>query len=102
MTLLPAACWTSANHHSTFELTRAAGGLANRLIHFGNDVKTLGSHPLSGPAFCVLQKWKEQARSAEPNLAPIQHAVISAEGERFYQHHGFDWHAIQIAATYRG
>ncbi len=30
-----------------------------------------------------------------PNL---QHAVIAAEDERFYQHHGFDWQAIQLAA----
>jgi len=30
-----------------------------------------------------------------PNLS---HAVISAEDGRFYQHHGFDWHAIQLAA----
>ncbi len=30
-----------------------------------------------------------------PNL---QHAVVAAEDARFYQHHGFDWHAIQIAA----
>ena len=28
----------------------------------------------------------------------IQHAVIAAEDQRFYQHHGFDWHAMQIAA----
>jgi monofunctional biosynthetic peptidoglycan transglycosylase len=28
----------------------------------------------------------------------LQHAVIAAEDARFYQHHGFDWHAIQIAA----
>jgi monofunctional biosynthetic peptidoglycan transglycosylase len=28
----------------------------------------------------------------------LQHAVISAEDARFYQHHGFDWHAIQIDA----
>ncbi len=28
----------------------------------------------------------------------LQHAVISAEDARFYIHHGFDWHAIQIAA----
>jgi monofunctional biosynthetic peptidoglycan transglycosylase len=28
----------------------------------------------------------------------FQHAVISAEDGRFYQHHGFDWHAIQIDA----
>ena len=31
-----------------------------------------------------------------PNL---QHAVIAAEDGRFYQHHGFDWHEIQIAAA---
>ena len=31
-----------------------------------------------------------------PNL---QHAVIAAEDARFYQHHGFDWHQIQIAAA---
>ncbi|HEY3926862.1 MAG TPA: monofunctional biosynthetic peptidoglycan transglycosylase [Candidatus Koribacter sp.] len=28
----------------------------------------------------------------------FQHAVISAEDGRFYQHHGFDWQAIQQAA----
>jgi len=30
-----------------------------------------------------------------PNL---QHAVVAAEDARFYQHHGFDWRQIQIAA----
>jgi monofunctional glycosyltransferase len=30
-----------------------------------------------------------------PNL---QHAVVAAEDARFYQHHGFDWEQIQIAA----
>jgi len=30
-----------------------------------------------------------------PNL---QHAVIAAEDGRFYEHLGFDWHAIQLAA----
>jgi len=28
----------------------------------------------------------------------LQHAVIAAEDARFYQHNGFDWHEIQIAA----
>jgi monofunctional glycosyltransferase len=28
----------------------------------------------------------------------LQHAVIAAEDGSFYQHHGFDWHAIEIAA----
>ena len=28
----------------------------------------------------------------------LQHAVIAAEDTRFYQHHGFDWHQMQIAA----
>jgi monofunctional glycosyltransferase len=28
----------------------------------------------------------------------LQHAVIAAEDGRFYQHHGFDWRQIQIAA----
>jgi monofunctional glycosyltransferase len=32
-----------------------------------------------------------------PNL---QHAVVSAEDGRFYQHHGFDWNAIQLAAEH--
>jgi monofunctional biosynthetic peptidoglycan transglycosylase len=27
----------------------------------------------------------------------LQHAVVAAEDARFYQHHGFDWHQIQIA-----
>jgi monofunctional glycosyltransferase len=30
---------------------------------------------------------------------PFQHAVISAEDARFYQHHGFDWRQIQVAAA---
>lgn len=28
----------------------------------------------------------------------FQHAVIAAEDGRFYQHHGFDWQAMEIAA----
>ena len=28
----------------------------------------------------------------------LQHAVIAAEDGRFYQHHGFDWQAIETAA----
>jgi monofunctional biosynthetic peptidoglycan transglycosylase len=28
----------------------------------------------------------------------LQHAVVAAEDARFYEHHGFDWHAIQIDA----
>lgn len=28
----------------------------------------------------------------------FQHAVVASEDARFYQHHGFDWHEIQIAA----
>lgn len=31
-----------------------------------------------------------------PNL---QHAVIAAEDTRFYQHHGFDWEEIRVAAA---
>ncbi len=34
-------------------------------------------------------------KQISPNL---QHAVIAAEDGRFYQHHGFDWHEVQIAA----
>lgn len=30
----------------------------------------------------------------------FQHAVIAAEDARFYEHHGFDWHAIQLAADH--
>ena len=30
--------------------------------------------------------------------ADLQHAVIAAEDANFYQHHGFDWHQMQIAA----
>jgi monofunctional glycosyltransferase len=28
----------------------------------------------------------------------LQHAVVAAEDANFYQHHGFDWHQIQVAA----
>jgi monofunctional biosynthetic peptidoglycan transglycosylase len=30
--------------------------------------------------------------------ADFQHAVVAAEDARFFQHDGFDWHQIQIAA----
>ena len=29
----------------------------------------------------------------------FQHAVIAAEDARFYQHHGFDWRQVEIAAA---
>ncbi|MGA8310042.1 MAG: monofunctional biosynthetic peptidoglycan transglycosylase [Terriglobales bacterium] len=53
-----------------------------------------------------LQAWihhapyHEQYRFIPLNqISPdLQHAVIAAEDARFYQHHGFDWHEIQIAA----
>ena len=35
-------------------------------------------------------------REISPNL---QHAVVSAEDARFYLHHGFDWHQVQIDAA---
>ena len=28
----------------------------------------------------------------------LQHAVVAAEDAHFYQHHGFDWHEIEVAA----
>ena len=28
----------------------------------------------------------------------LQHAVVAAEDARFYQHNGFDWHEIEVAA----
>lgn len=53
-----------------------------------------------------MQSWFEstpyQKRYHPIPLAEIspelQHAVIAAEDARFYQHHGFDWQAIQLAA----
>jgi monofunctional biosynthetic peptidoglycan transglycosylase len=36
-------------------------------------------------------------RQISPNL---QHAVIAAEDGRFYQHHGFDWQAMELAAEH--
>ena len=53
-----------------------------------------------------LQAWIRHAPYREQykfvplkRISPdLQHAVISAEDARFYQHHGFDWHAMEIAA----
>jgi monofunctional glycosyltransferase len=53
-----------------------------------------------------LQAWIHHARYHErykfiplSQISPdLQHAVIAAEDARFYQHHGFDWHEVQIAA----
>ena len=53
-----------------------------------------------------LQAWINQTHYHERHrfiplnqISPdLRHAVIAAEDARFYQHHGFDWHEIQIAA----
>ncbi len=53
-----------------------------------------------------LQAWIHHAPYRErykfiplSQISPdLQHAVIAAEDVRFYHHHGFDWHAIQLAA----
>jgi len=53
-----------------------------------------------------LQAWIHRAPYHEryefvplSQISPdFQHAVIAAEDVRFYQHLGFDWHAMQIAA----
>jgi monofunctional glycosyltransferase len=57
-----------------------------------------------------LQAWFGNPPGGKPyhahyNFVPLreisptlQHAVIAAEDARFYQHHGFDWHAMELAA----
>lgn len=53
-----------------------------------------------------LQAWMHGATYHEryefvslSQISPdFQHAVIAAEDARFYQHHGFDWNAIEKAA----
>jgi monofunctional glycosyltransferase len=53
-----------------------------------------------------FQAWIHNARYQERyefvslnQISPeLQHAVIAAEDASFYQHHGFDWHAMEIAA----
>ena len=53
-----------------------------------------------------FQAWIHNAKYQEryefvpmKQISPeLQHAVVAAEDARFYQHHGFDWEAIQIAA----
>jgi monofunctional glycosyltransferase len=53
-----------------------------------------------------LQAWIHQTTYHERyefvslrQISPdLQHAVVAAEDARFYQHHGFDWHAMEIAA----
>ncbi len=45
-------------------------------------------------------RYRERYRFIPLNqISPdLQHAVIAAEDANFYQHHGFDWHEIRIAA----
>src|SRR5713101_3675183 len=53
-----------------------------------------------------LQAWIHQTPYRErykfiplSQISPnLQHAVIAAEDAHFYQHHGFDWQEIQVAA----
>ena len=53
-----------------------------------------------------LQAWAHRTQYHERykfiplgQISPdLQHAVVAAEDGRFYQHHGFDWYAIKLAA----
>ena len=53
-----------------------------------------------------IQSWIERKPYREhykfiplSQISPdLQHAVIAAEDSRFYQHHGFDWREVQLAA----
>ena len=53
-----------------------------------------------------VQAWIHQTPYQEHyNFVPLsrispdfQHAVVAAEDARFYQHHGFDWHQVHLAA----
>jgi len=53
-----------------------------------------------------LQAWSQNRSYRErykfiplSQISPdLQHAVVAAEDSRFYQHHGFDWHEVEIAA----
>jgi monofunctional biosynthetic peptidoglycan transglycosylase len=51
-------------------------------------------------AFLHHKPYSERYRFVPLNQISLdfQHAVIAAEDARFYQHHGFDWQQIQIAA----
>ncbi len=71
------------------------------------------SRPMDGPSdnrsahatpFAGLDWWQSHYHKRYKfiplnQISPdLQHAVIAAEDAHFYQHHGFDWHEIQIAA----
>jgi monofunctional biosynthetic peptidoglycan transglycosylase len=53
-----------------------------------------------------FQAWIHNAKYQEryefvpmKQISPeLQHAAVAAEDARFYQHHGFDWEAMEIAA----
>ncbi len=51
-------------------------------------------------AFIHNKPYREQYKFVPlRDISPdFQHAVIAAEDGRFYQHHGFDWQAMEIAA----
>ncbi len=53
-----------------------------------------------------FQAWIHHAKYQErydfvpmKQISPeLQHAVVAAEDAQFFQHHGFDWHAMELAA----
>ncbi|HUV70705.1 MAG TPA: monofunctional biosynthetic peptidoglycan transglycosylase [Terracidiphilus sp.] len=59
-------------------------------VHIERRLQAWASHTPYHPRFTFVP-----LTQISPNL---QHAVIAAEDARFYLHHGFDWHQIQIAA----
>jgi monofunctional glycosyltransferase len=80
-------------------------------LWLGAALLLVGSRWIDPPTTAVhmerrLQAWVQgKAYHERYEFVPLkqisldfQHAVIAAEDARFYQHHGFDWQAIQIAA----
>ena len=53
---------------------------------------------LAGKEFTEIQQQWRDHESISPH---ISHAVIAAEDQRFYQHHGFDLNAMYLAIKHR-
>jgi len=110
---MPAAPTKSAKRPRRSTLRRVITGLAICIVALWSAFSLLlvSARWIDPPTTAVHMQRRVQSWFRQPpyhkrykflplnQISPeLQHAVVAAEDTRFYQHHGFDWHQIEIAA----
>jgi len=87
-----------ACHRSGASLVACRADPCGRPVDRPPDNRGAHAAPLAGLDSPHAVSRTLQVHSAQPNLARSPARCNRREDAHFYQHHGFDWHEIQIAA----